>query len=97
MPKTPTLNYTGHNQLKCLEGTFFETARSLINNPFYCSMKRVILQFDDKRDLRRFVMIISCNYLEMNVAYMTVICDCDDAEIELAKNAFNARVKEMRK
>lgn len=55
-------------------------------------MQRVTLQFGDERDLRRFTMIASCNYLEMNAKELTLTCDCDDAEIELAERAFNAKV-----
>ncbi|MGN6164827.1 MAG: hypothetical protein ACTHOF_09825 [Flavisolibacter sp.] len=55
-------------------------------------MKRVTLLFKDERDLKRFAMIVSCQWMEMNLPALTLICDCDEAEIELAKNAFRAEV-----
>jgi hypothetical protein len=55
-------------------------------------MKKVTLLFKDERDLRRFTMIVSCGYLEMNVMELTLTCDCDEAEIELAERAFSAKV-----
>lgn len=37
-------------------------------------------------------MIVTCSYLEMIVKELILICDCEDADIELAETAFNATV-----
>ena len=58
-------------------------------------MKKVTILFRDERDLRRFTMIVTCGYLEMNVKELRLVCDCDEAEIELAQKAFNARVEKI--
>jgi len=55
-------------------------------------MKKVTLLFRDERDLRRFTSIVTCTFMEMNVKDLTLVCDCDDDEIELAERAFNAKV-----
>lgn len=55
-------------------------------------MKKVTFLFNDERDLRRFTMIVSCSYLEMNVKELTLTCDCEDVEVELAEKGFNAKV-----
>ena len=53
-------------------------------------MRRVTLKFTDERDLRRFVQIVSCTYLEIDLKFLTLACDCDDKEVELAQKAFTA-------
>lgn len=58
-------------------------------------MNKVALLFNDERDLRRFTMIVTCGYLEMDVKELRLICDCDDAEIELAQKGFNATVEKI--
>ena len=58
-------------------------------------MKKVTLLFRDERNLRRFTMIVTCGYLEMDVKALRLICDCDDAEIELAQKGFNATVEKI--
>jgi hypothetical protein len=55
-------------------------------------VRRVTLQFADGRDLRRFVQIVSCTYLEIDLKALTLSCDCDDKEVELAQNAFSAKL-----
>lgn len=55
-------------------------------------MRPVTLQFNDERDLRRFVQVIHSTISEVNYNTLTLTCNCDDAEIELAKNAFNAEL-----
>lgn len=59
-----------------------------LNNNF--SMRKVTLRFTDHRDLRRFVQVVSCNYLEINMKELTLICDCDESEIQLAEKGFSA-------
>jgi hypothetical protein len=36
--------------------------------------------------------IVESNYIEMIANELTLTCTCDDAEIELAQRAFNAKV-----
>ena len=55
-------------------------------------MKKVTLLFPDEKELFRFAMIMSCGYLQINKSDLTLTCDCEEAEIELAENGFNAKV-----
>jgi hypothetical protein len=53
-------------------------------------MRKVTLQFEYEKDLRRFMQVIHCVELEVNFKSLMLKCDVDDTEIELARNAFNA-------
>ena len=55
-------------------------------------MKRVTIQFQNEMDLRNFVRVTNCIYVEMNENSLTIICECDEAEIELAEKGFHANV-----
>lgn len=55
-------------------------------------MRQVTLQFQDERDLRRFVQVVACTRLEINLKTLRLTCDCDDKEVELAQRAFAATV-----
>ena len=57
-------------------------------------MRRVILKFNEQRDLRGFMQVIQCTHLEVNFKTRILICDCDDSEVELAQNTFNAVLAE---
>ena len=53
-------------------------------------MQTVTLQFRNLKDLRRFV--VHRPQIEVSYESLTLLCECDDEEIELAINAFNATV-----
>lgn len=53
-------------------------------------MRKVTLLFQDERDLKRFHSILDCDYIEMNVRKLTIVCECTDEELDIAINAFNA-------
>jgi hypothetical protein len=55
-------------------------------------MKKVTLHFQDLRDLRRFMNIVESDYIEMIAQELTLTCNCEDTEIELAQKAFNATI-----
>ena len=55
-------------------------------------MQTVTLEFMDLRDLRRFVQLVNRPQMEVNYNSLTLICHCDDEEIKLAINGFNATV-----
>lgn len=55
-------------------------------------MKRVTFLFQDERDLHRFLTVASCTDIKMNVMELTLVCLCDDAEIELAQMGFSAQI-----
>jgi hypothetical protein len=57
-------------------------------------MRKVTLQFEYEKDLRRFMQVIHCVELEVNFKTLILKCDVDETEIELARNAFNAKLIE---
>jgi hypothetical protein len=56
------------------------------------SHKNVTLLFWEARDLRRFTQIVECSYIEMIEESLTLTCNCEEAEIELAERGFGATV-----
>ncbi len=55
-------------------------------------MKKVTLLFENEKDLEDFVRIASIDTSRADFDHLTLICNCDEAEIELAEKAFNARI-----
>jgi hypothetical protein len=55
-------------------------------------MKEVTFLFQNRQDLHRFMDIVECNYIETIEEGLTLTCTCDEPEIELAADAFNAKV-----
>ena len=53
-------------------------------------MRKVILKFETPKELWEFRVRTKAESAEINLKNCTLICDCGDAEIELAINAFNA-------
>jgi hypothetical protein len=57
-------------------------------------MGKVIFKFESAKDLWEFKAITKANCVELNLKEYTLICDYDEAEIELAMRAYNAQVKQ---
>ena len=55
-------------------------------------MLKATLQFKDVRDMRRFYLILTGDYIELNARTLTIICECTEKDVELAVSAFNAKV-----
>ena len=55
-------------------------------------MHKVTLQFKTESDLRNFFDTCKLKEAEMNLRNLTILCNCDEREIELAVNAFGAIV-----
>ena len=55
-------------------------------------MSHIKLSFLNEKDLRRFQAILKCDYMEVNVKTLTVVCDCSHEDIDLAVRAFRATV-----
>lgn len=55
-------------------------------------MQTTTFLFTNEEDLRGFMDATHSNFVEVNMNALTVICPCDDAEIELAINAFHAQI-----
>ena len=55
-------------------------------------MHRVTLQFKSESDLRSFFELCKFQEAEMNLRTLTILCNCEEREIELAINAFDAIV-----
>lgn len=53
---------------------------------------KVILQFLDEQDMRRFAGQLEDTYVEINTRNLTIECECSPETIELATGAFNAKV-----
>ena len=54
-------------------------------------MKKVKLLFQNEKDLRRFHMImVECGNVEMDVKALTLICHCDERDIQVAVKGFGA-------
>jgi hypothetical protein len=58
-------------------------------------MNKVIMKFKSAKDLWEFKAITKANCVELNLDDYTLICDYDEAEIELAKKAFNAQIEQQ--
>ena len=59
-------------------------------------MKQVTLMFENQADLQRFEMLIDFNHKEINLRKLTITMEWDEAKIELAINAFNATMFEVK-
>ncbi len=58
-------------------------------------MNKVTLLFQTEKDLRRFHMIIvECGQVEMNLKKLTLLCHCDERDIQIAVKGFNATIIE---
>jgi hypothetical protein len=55
-------------------------------------MHKVTLQFKSEAALRRFYEICKLKEAEINLRTLTILCHCDEREIDLALNAFDAVV-----
>ena len=55
-------------------------------------MKRITIAFKSEADLRRFRSIITVTEYELNFRQLTIECNCEDADIELAINTFSAKI-----
>jgi hypothetical protein len=53
-------------------------------------LKEVFLKFRTPKELWEFKVLLQTGSCEINLLNCTLICDCDDAEIELAVNGYNA-------
>jgi hypothetical protein len=55
-------------------------------------MRKVTFRFPDERSLLEFAKTIKGRFAEINLSELTVTCNCEEAETELAVNAFNAQI-----
>lgn len=60
-------------------------------------MKRYIISFQSAEEVQDFLKSINPNKVEFSLKNNIVICECSDAEIELAKNGYGADVDELTK
>lgn len=74
-----------------LKITIFDFLQSY-NTTLSFNMKKVTLSFKTQADLKRFHSLIGEAAFEFNISEMTITCKCDEREIELAVNAFNAKI-----
>ena len=58
-------------------------------------MRRYIISFRSQEDLQDFLKSINPVKVEYSLKHYIVICECSDAEIELAKNGYKADVDEL--
>ena len=58
-------------------------------------MKRVTLIFNSIESLRKFEKIIKAGFLVINLKRKTIICECTEAEIDLAVKDLEARIAEQ--
>ncbi len=56
--------------------------------------KKTVLIFPNLHLLWEFAQTIDARSIEIQTATRTLICDCEDADIALAKNKYHAVVKE---
>jgi hypothetical protein len=54
---------------------------------------KVTLQFKNSKDLWEFKTTTGANCVQINTAECTLICDCSEADIELAIKEYNAVVR----
>jgi hypothetical protein len=59
-------------------------------------MKTAILTFPSVMELQDFLKSTNSKTIEYNINTCILIVQCTDAEIELAKNAYNAEVDELK-
>jgi len=57
-------------------------------------MKKVILKFTSAKQLWAFQKIMKATAFEINLKDYTIICDCDETEINLARDTYKAQVEE---
>ena len=62
----------------------------------YRILKNVKLLFPDEKQLRRFYMIIESPNVEMNIRTLSLICDCQENEINKAIQTFGAKVEAIK-
>ena len=55
-------------------------------------MRKITFRFPDEKSLRQFATIVTGLTVQINFSELTVICDCEEAEVELAVKGFNAEV-----
>jgi hypothetical protein len=53
-------------------------------------LEKVTLKFNDPNELWEFRILIHARPAKIDLMNCILICDCGDAEIELATNAYNA-------
>lgn len=53
-------------------------------------MRKVTFQFKEFQDLRTFMQIVQSPSREINYADLTLVCECEVDEIEMAQKKFNA-------
>ena len=53
---------------------------------------KATLIFKDVRDMRRFHLLLTGDYIEFNARTLTIVCKCTEKDIDLAASAFNATV-----
>lgn len=58
-------------------------------------MKRYIISFKSSEEVQDFLKSINPNKVEFSMKNNIVICECSDAEIELAKNGYGAEVDRL--
>ncbi|HUS01101.1 MAG TPA: hypothetical protein VMY77_05205 [Chitinophagaceae bacterium] len=59
-------------------------------------MVDVTLIFPSVRAMREFMDVIQAANTEINLRTLTLICDCSEADIKLARETFGARVVESK-
>ena len=57
-------------------------------------MRTVTLVFPTIKALWSFIDLIDVKYTEVNIRTISLVCDCSDADLELAKRDFGATVEE---
>ena len=55
-------------------------------------MDKYTLVFKSENDFRTFSQVVGVPCLEVNEGHFTIVCECADAELELAMSGFNAGV-----
>ena len=55
-------------------------------------MRKVTFRFPDTKSLQLFVATISDKFMQISLTDLTITCNCEEAEVELAVNGFNAEV-----
>lgn len=58
------------------------------------STKKVSIQFTSLTSLWNFRLAIQANIFEMNLAQLTITCDCTEAHIALAKEQYRGKIIE---
>ena len=55
--------------------------------------KSLVLKFKNARELWEFKVFTKASSVEINLSDYTLICDCDEIEIDVAVSRFNAHLE----